>query len=518
MTRCRAAILAGILLLVLPGAPASARTRKKPKQGGAEAANAAPVRAVSLAELLEVASRQSPGLQKAKFSREAAEGAALAAEGVDDWVLNAAGEYRSSQNPIVVGQPVQTTKTESLRLTTGLTVPLPTGGRIGADLELAREHNNYLVAFDNSGGGPSTFQVQQFTALPALRLQHPLLRGAGRVARAERNAARFQETAEAARARAGAIQTVYEIIDGYWTLAHAILVLDIKKRSVQLAESQMRIAEISIRAGKSPASTARAVGHRLAVREHALLVAEVDVTEKALALRRLVGLELGPGEIDLQIKDVLKPVGRTYPLDPTLETVLAKSPDLVAAQEILKARGVERKAANDQMLPQLDVSARVGPRGISDSLAGAANQAGGFENMDIQAGVNLTYEFPLRAARGASGQAEAQERQAKLDVEEMKRQLVVETVRAVDRVRAAGKQVEVASRAVELARANMEDEEARFRAGRTTIFEVLNRQDELGEAQAQLADSLLAEQRANARVESLTGAILDRAGLEMPVK
>src|SRR5262249_10455623 len=137
------------------------------------------------------------------------------------------------------------------------------------------------------------------------------------------------------------------------------------------------------------------------------------------------------------------------------------------------------------------------------------------DNLDIQAGVNLTYEFPLRGGRGASAQAEALERRAKLDIEELKRQLVVENVLAVDRARAAGQQGEVATRAGELSCANMEDEEARFRAGRTTIFEVLKRQDELGDAQAQLADSLLAEEQAAARVDSLTGAILERVGIQM---
>jgi outer membrane protein TolC len=161
------------------------------------------------------------------------------------------------------------------------------------------------------------------------------------------------------------------------------------------------------------------------------------------------------------------------------------------------------------------VTGSIGPRGNATTLGEASNQSGSFDYLEVQVGANLTYELPLRGARGASQQADAQAARARLDLDEFRRQLIVDTIRAVDAVRTANKSVELSTRALELSRSNLDDEEARFRAGRTTIFDVLDRQDELQQAQAALADSLLAERRATARVDQLTGELLDRVGIVM---
>jgi len=497
---------------------ASSGHAQKDDGSSAEAAERRAPRKVGLDDLIRVATRRAPALARARVDVAIAKGGALAAAGVDDWVVTSSARYSFSQAP-----DAQTIRAETFGVTGALAVPLPTGGVLSAELDATQNNVDQLLVLPPSAQFPqgSSQQVpfSQFSAVPRLRIQHPLLRGAGTsVARAGRKQAELNASAEALNQKAVAMEAVRQIVDAYWSFVHSSETLKIRQRGVALANEQLRVAQISIRSGSMPKSVARAVQHRLAVREQELLRAEVDVTDRALGLRRLVGLDLGPGEIKLATKDTLTTSPRVFDVDTTLKDVLAQHPRLLAAELSMKANKVQEKAAKDRMLPQLDVQGAAGPRWIGSGSGDAFSQIGSFDRMDYSAQVNFQYEIPMRGARGARAQAEGQTRRARIDREDLRRELIVAVVRGIDLVRTADKQVEVSQRALELAGANLKDEQARFRAGRTTIFEVLDRQDELQASRSSVADSMLAHRRAVATVESLTGDILDNNGIELLVE
>jgi outer membrane protein TolC len=492
--------------------------QKKPVERDAEENDEAevigPKRALSLDRVLEVAVRQSPQLVRATIDVRIARGSALAADGVGDVVLSSSLEYRTTRNPPVLFQPVQLIRSDTLRLVTRVGVPLPTGGEIAFEIDGQRENSNYLLLDPNPLVGSTPFSAIQYSAAPTLELRHPLLRNAGpSVARAERNRAHLSADRAELEQQANAVELVRKVVDGYWAVVLASETLKIRNQGVELARAQLKSAQAAIRVGAVPESTARAVGHRLALREQAVLKAEVELSERSLDLRRLVGLELGPGEIELVPADALSAEIRQFELDATLKEVLDRHPLLAAAEAGRKAAQIGEDQASDLLLPRLDLTARTGPRGVGAQASDVAQQIGTFDNVEVGVKLDFSYEIPLRNARGSRERSHQEVRKARLQLEEVRRDLIVETVQAVNRVRTAAKQVEVGQRAVELAKANLADEQARFRAGRANIFDVLNRQDELVEARAGLAAAMAEQRRAVSHVESLNGSILERYGI-----
>jgi outer membrane protein TolC len=138
-----------------------------------------------------------------------------------------------------------------------------------------------------------------------------------------------------------------------------------------------------------------------------------------------------------------------------------------------------------------------------------------FESFDISAG--LTFQAPLgnHAAKGRHEAAKGAVRKAKLTEQDVRAQIAGQTVRAVNVVRTAKKRMEVSAKASNLARQNVDIEKARWDVGRTTNFEVLKRQDELAQSQLREARARTDYLKAVSVVDSLTGAILPRYGIEL---
>ena len=82
-------------------------------------------------------------------------------------------------------------------------------------------------------------------------------------------------------------------------------------------------------------------------------------------------------------------------------------------------------------------------------------------------------------------------------------------------IRAANQRVELATRAIALAKKNIVVEQARFDLGKSTNFDVLLRQDELRQAQLRLAQAQVDWHKAQAVIAALTGTILDDYGIAL---
>jgi hypothetical protein len=96
---------------------------------------AAQARAVSLREAIVLAVRHNPALAAAGAQVRIAEASALAARGLDDFVLQASAEWRAARREAVSGAPVQERAFDEVSGSLSLTRPLASGGRLGLQLE-----------------------------------------------------------------------------------------------------------------------------------------------------------------------------------------------------------------------------------------------------------------------------------------------------------------------------------------------------------------------------------------------
>lgn len=466
----------------------------------------------SLRQLLEAASRSNPSLKTAYFDKDAATGSSTAAAGADDFVLGSSLSYNGQKSPLIPGRnPIQQTVGETISGTVSVSRSLPTGGQVGVSVSGRTSVQQFQNLLDNN---VVLDPAQTSTSEISANFSHPLLRGAGSsVARANRKSAELQLSVAELEVRRQAIATIQEVSDAYWGLVLAKEIVKVRESAVKDAEKELKASVAAIRAGTIPSSSKRVVEHRIAVRQQEVVSAKLDVAERSLALRILVGLEVGPDDVYIETADRLSMKDRRFRTEETIQLALEQNPGLAQARLGVESAQIQTRVAKDGQLPQLDASVNGSLLGISNNLGDSASQLGKGNNYQISAQLSFQYEILNRAGKGSAQAAKARSEIARIGLRQTERTLKSQVIMGIYRVRGAYQNIRVGRTAVELAEKNLSSERTKFRAGRSSTFQVLERQAELRDARISLAQSISSHRQAVSTVDTLTGEILVRSGI-----
>jgi outer membrane protein TolC len=312
-----------------------------------------------------------------------------------------------------------------------------------------------------------------------------------------------------------AANVVRDVIHAYWELAFAAQDLEIRKASLALAREQLRIVQAGISVGKLAKTESTAVEQAIAVREEEVLLAEQLLSERALELRRLTGMEIGPGEIDLVATDRLETAATIPDLDQMLSRALEQNPQILAVRAAGKSAAIDVEVTENGLLPQLDFNASAGPTAQASTLGSAITDLAQFDSFTVNAGVVFSWNIGNDGAEGAHRAAQGRLRKVKMTEADIKAQIAVAVVRGVNLVKSATKRMEVTAKATQLAQQNIDSEKARWEVGRATNFDILQRQDEYAQSQLREARARADYLKAVATLEALTGDLLPRYGIEL---
>ncbi len=463
-----------------------------------------------LGDIVAVAVRQSPDLERAKIDVAAARAQLLQAEGISDARIGASGTARVIRPPANDPYGDQ----EQVHVEISAQKPLSTGGTI--ILQGVGDRTSFEKGgFQERDGVQVPAGITRNAANLAIGITQPLLRGAGSKAfEAPIRQAAAQRDAAALLREARARDLVVALAQSYWQVAVAWRQLEVRKASLKLAEQQLEYTEGAIRAEKVPRSETLAVQQAIATRRQDILAGEQEVYERSVALRQLGGLELGPDAIAV----VTEPLPETIDapaidLAAVVSQAFARSAELAALAASRKAAEIAVTAADDATRSRLDVSVSVGPQVAGETLRDTVSSSPGYE-LDA----SLTYDRAIgnRAARGGQEVARAALLTAKVAERDAQAKLAVRATRAAQRARSALASIELGAQAISLAEQNVTAEQKRFDLGKSTNFEVLRRQDELEQARLRHASSIADYLAARADLDGLGGTILARYNIVMP--
>ncbi len=519
----RASLIVAVLMAAWPSAALAQEKQPdaRPDPTTAKAAAAAPARNVSLAQTLQVAVRQSPTLADATIDVAVAEASLLSSSGIEDFVLAASGLLTLRRDESSRGAIRGDNDSDVVELDANISKLLWTGARVSVNATGVRSRSVFPTLFDDDDD-PVTpdilienEDVEYTTAVNATIVQ-PLLRGRGEIAtRAEQIRARYGLDA----ARLGQIATarnlIRDVIISYWNVALAHRDLAIRKSSLDLAFERRRLTESRVKLGNAAPTELNAVDQIIATTKEEVLLAELAITEASLQLRQLAGLEIGPGELDLQTAEIVASAKAELDLDSLLTKAYANSAELAALEQEGKGAKLDVEVTENGLLPQLDFRLGGGPIGTADSAGKALSNLGSFKGYSITAGLELSYALGNNAAEGAAHQARENLRRVSINREDLRRQIAVAVVRAVNSARTADQRMELSQQAIELSEKNIEAEQRRFELGRSTNFDVLQRQEELKQAQLRFSRATIDYIDALAQIDALTGDILTRYGIKL---
>ena len=131
--------------------------------------------------------------------------------------------------------------------------------------------------------------------------------------------------------------------------------------------------------------------------------------------------------------------------------------------------------------------------------------------------VGLQFNFPLRnrAAKASLGRAQEQERQTDLQTRRLLQNIEVEVRNGVQSVETAKMRIEAAKLAKEYAQKQLEGEEKKFSAGLSTTFFILQRQNELSQAQYSELQALADYNKSVATLQRVISTTLSSNSIEL---
>jgi outer membrane protein len=233
---------------------------------------------------------------------------------------------------------------------------------------------------------------------------------------------------------------------------------------------------------------------RLAVAEGDLQGAEANLIAARETYIRLVGNAPGELEAPPPLPGLPDTVGEA------IVTALENNPNLDAAKQRAEAAGFDTKAAGAGRLPSVSVFVNGDYSDFFGTLGGPISADFAQSEKTANAGVRLTiplFQGGLPAAQ--KRQAGARESVALEEVIAAERQIIAETRSTYSNWQAANGVIKSAQAAVEAAELSLEGVRAENSIGNRTVIEVLNAEQELVIARAQLVTA-----RRNAYVAGFT--------------
>ncbi|HEX5063565.1 MAG TPA: TolC family protein [Kofleriaceae bacterium] len=497
--------------------------QKDPDKDDGDGPEAQAVLPLKLDDLIEVAIRLAPDATRAKVDRVAAKNLAEGERRQQAWIVSSNGQYqRNALAEDVEAPPFSIVSQEKISASLGLGRNLPTGGNVSVEAGVARESDEYLIvtrlrdtanaqapAGTDPNGNPYDYLFRNTASLRAT-LRQPIARGFGpKVALAPITKADLNASAETVKAQLATEELVRDLVVGYWDLALKSFEVDVRAQALDFAQKQEQLTHEQIRAGSAPSNAANAVTYEIAMRQDALLRAQLELENMSLTLRQKSGLELGRRDVALRPAERFEIGEDEFDVDEILERSHAANRKLATIQLQKKAADLDVTVARDQMKPQVDFTFSGAIMGNGDDAASAVSGVGGADSYEVMVGLQVQFELSGAAGK-ARDAAIAKRKRLDIDREDAVRQIDVAVVNSVHMVTSARTRVALADKAIIVAEENVRAERASFMVGRTTNFNVMQRQTELIDARLRRGQAVADYHKAVAQLQFLSGILLDQ--------
>ena len=256
--------------------------------------------------------------------------------------------------------------------------------------------------------------------------------------------------------------------------------IDTAGAEVKVAQALFDQASDQVKAGTSPAIDALRAQVELKTRQQQLIQAKNDFAIQKLTLARVIGLAPGQ-EFDLTDKSPYQPLDGIT-LDDALARAYASRSDYQAAVASEKAAEYARKAAVAGYYPSLSFNADYG-------LAGAHPSTESHGVFDVRGTLTIPL-FEGGRTHGDVLEAEAQLRQSRDRVENLRGQIDSDVRTALLNLQSSSEEVAVAGDNVDLAEQTLTQSRDRFSAGVTDTVEVVQAEEQVASAHENYISSL----------------------------
>jgi outer membrane protein TolC len=389
----------------------------------------------------------------------------------------------------------------------GVRKELLTGGRLNLQWTNAR-----LSSF------PSIINqvVPEYATTLGFTLTQPLLRDFGwRFALLIVDVAQINEEQAFYDYKAQVANLVASVEQAYWVYVLAIENVRVDERGLDLAKELLRQNEGRFKVGALPRTSVLESEAEVARREANLVRSRALERIARDNLRALVNARQAGEDMLLMIEPADKPTVAPIELDldRRLEVGYKERPELIAARLNVDGRKVERKIAENRLLPRLDFVGGAGLNGLGGNNANvppidfvgttfAPNPQvlGGYSrSLDLlrdgqfyqyQFGAVLEVPIDNADAKARYAEAKVNSEGARLSLSQLEENVTLEITQSVNNLKALLKSIEATRIARELAEENVRNQQARYDVGLATTKDLIDFQDRLTQAERAEVEAL----------------------------
>ena len=402
------------------------------------------------------------------------------------------------------------------------------GGRFSLDFESSRLTTSNQISRLNP----------QFPSAFGLSYTQPLLRN--RSYDANRRALEIAQRAfdlSEAELRQTVMDQLMLVEQAYWELVYAVRFLDIQISALAQAEGQVASNERQAKGGTlAPIDVVEAQTQVSSFRQ-GVASAQQALTEAENRLKRLMLTRRESPEWNQPISPADPAVDRaapSYAVEAAVTVALAQRPELAALESVRLQNDADRRFFRDQTRPQVDVTGGVTFSGLAGGvlqntdetipeflIGGYGTSLGNlFARRFPAALVQFQVELPVRntTARANLARAELSNTQLALRRQQLELAIEADVRNALQAERSARERLAAAASASRNAQEQYESERRRFDSGLSTVFLVLERQNNLVAAQGRELRARADLNQALALLDRAVGGTLERHGVKLGEK
>jgi outer membrane protein TolC len=404
---------------------------------------------------------------------------------------------------------------------------IPTGGKLSLSVESYKNDSNAKFQTINPYYGSTL----------TLGFTQPLLRNFGFTAsRREILIAQNNEKISENDFRDVLLRTINSVDQAYWNLVYSINALEVMRQSLQLAEDLLEKNKKEISIGTLAPKEILSAQSAVALRKADIISGETLVRDNMDRLRTLINLP--PEDRTTEIVPTDKPsfIEREITFDEAMALARENRPDLLSSEYEFKNKSLDLFYARNQLLPSLNLNASYWSPGISGTqilfldnnplsgivigkIPGGASKA--FRDaLDFKYrnwSVYLTLDVPLNTvfSRAAAAQAKLGVEQTVRQQKRLEQQAEFEVESALRSLRSDYDQVQAYRVARELAEQTLEAEEAKFKAGMSNNYFVLQYQRDLAQARSLELRAIIDYNLSSSLLDRVTGVGLKTRNIKL---
>jgi outer membrane protein len=309
--------------------------------------------------------------------------------------------------------------------------------------------------------------------------------------------------------------TVFATIQAYWNLDYEIRNLETTLKSLELARDLLRINTRKKEEGIFTKMEVLEASADVATRKEQVLTARNSVKMAEDSLKKLIIPDVGLNACDMKIELLTEasPAGRkTYDLDSLLCRALENRADYLALLTERKSREVEFVQAENQALPNLDLTGDYRYNSLGTNIGNS------FEDIEARKyrsfSVALSLEVPLgnRTAKYREKRAAIELRKAISSQRSKKIDISYELREGVREIALQAEKVNAARGSKQLSLERYDGELKRLKAGRSISYLVREAERNHYLESVKENRARLDLQIALARLEKTTGSLMDKYG------